>query len=876
MGIFKELVSESATQIDEAFNQPPYDFTMGKKGATDIFFTFQEDEDGKEFRIQFYGSAGMGKNVRRVFIGEKVSGNTYKNIIKKFKNPLRVVTTLVAATEEFLITPVGMKVDGFAVFIPAVAGARIDDFLKLLFKRNAKLRSKLELLDTKFQFEERGYYLWAVRKGKNPAEVFNGEKVAGMFPDEKPVADTDPVVAPAPTPTGAALQLTPAHKALIRKLRSNGYVTADTEEMQGMMVDLHNAGHITIKSTDVQPDFMSFTGDANTSPVAGQTPMSLQDLLSRKPSVAAGKMASYGKWMVTDRTMLSGAVGFELENKEILFKQVGSRVVRSGALASAMDVISFISTSTPSSHQGPDFEAALADFAERVVSALGLSRAVAPAPTAVSKWSVKDGQMGLKNGKAYFSMQTDGSMKFQEAGAMRGISSSFIESKADILDFMNSVIPKRLKDADFAAAAEKFADMLAARHGYSTTAPVKNFSHQFDGNIETFQRVLNELVTSGRTVEEALGDAAVAGWTHKALSEAIFDRIANVPGVSFVEKNGHYLFGDIIFVEISKDNFFKVGLESREVEYSGMYQDSLKRKANILQIWDALQAYMQQLSRDISIAEIAADKILPHGYREGVFRFKVRFHSGSPARLYVLPISDEAKEIFGDREYKTIWYASDVGTYAQSRLEEYQEMTYTGSAEAFAAFIEKVRQEPYINTVDAKEIEDGVVYARAGVYEIEIDETDDAGEFDVNIERNGKSIARATGDEKGMLKLLRYHLGYLAPETSGTGSAATGVSTPQPKGDRPANADMTTLFSKAVVAIEALSFVTQSDYEQFDKGAVTMLTSYEDTYIEVIERGEKVMVQVLNEDDSLYTIRGSDPRLLAQELEEWVAQAFGR
>lgn len=874
MGVFKQIVSESAVQIDEAFNQEPYEYSTGKKGA-EVFSEFEEEEGGKTFRIRFRTPEGMGKNVRRVVIDERAGTATFKKIVTKFKNPLKVITTLVAATEEFLMTPIGMKVDGLAIFIPAIAGARVDDFLKLLFKRNPKLRSKLQLLDSKFQLEERGYYLWAVRKGKNPAEVFNGEKVAGMFPDEKPVVE--PTVAPTATPTGAALQLTPAHKALIRKLRSNGYVTADTEEMQSMMVDLHNAGHITIKSTDVQPDFMSFTGDANTSPVAGQTPMSLQDLLSRKPSVAAGKMASYGKWMVTDRTMLSGAVGFELENKEILFKQVGSRVVRSGALASAMDVISFISTSTPSSHQGPDFEAALADFAERVVSALGLSRAVAPAPTAVSNWVISSDRMGLKNNKAAFYMQTDGSLKFKQDGVLHGVSSSFIESKADILEFMHTVVPKRLKNDDFVASAEKFADALAAKYGYSTTTPVKNHSHQFDGNIETFQRVLNELVDSGRTVEEALDEAALAGWTHKEISKSVFHHIAKVPGVSLAEEGrANRSDANLIQVEISSKNYFGVDLHAHKVGFTGMFENSEKKEDDLLNIWNALRVYIHQLNRDIGTLITAANGVLPQKIRDEEFRFQVKFYNGSPARLYVQVISDEAFEIFGDREYKSIYYVSDAFGYARSRLSEYMDNADNGGAEAFAAFIEKVRQEPYIKSVITDDTEGGVVLAWAGPYNIEIDEEDERGQFTVTITRGRTTIAKATGDEKGMLKLLRYHLGYLAPETSGTGSAATGVSTPQPKGDRPANADMTTLFSKAVVAIEALSFVTQSDYEQFDKGAVTMLTSYEDTYIEVIERGEKVMVQVLNEDDSLYTIRGSDPRLLAQELEEWVAQAFGR
>lgn len=715
MGMFRNLVQSGAIQIDEAFNQPPYEFVMGKKGASDIFFTFQEEEEGKEFRIQFYGSAGMGKNVRRVFIGEKVGGSTYKNIIKKFKNPLRVVATLVAATEEFLITPVGMKVDGLAVFIPAVAGARIDDFLKLLFKRNAKLRSKLELLDTKFQFEERGYYLWSIRKGKNPAQVFNGEKVAGMFPDA--AADADPVVAPAPASTPEPLP-TPS--------------SAST----------------SLKSADYG-EWIVFGDHLGT--------------VRSRTNVRRG------------RTTVTDQLSFDLGEKDVIvYSRLGSsNSVVSPEIKDASDVVTFVSRMVDAKYKDENYGKALSHYSKNIIHLIGARAASAtaleptptptPAATTVSKWSVRDGQMGLKNGKAYFAMQTDGSMKFQEAGAMRGISSSFIESKADILDFMNSVLPKRLKDADFESAAEKFTDMLAARHGYSVTTPAKVVKYSFDGNMETFQKILNEVVANGSTVEEALGVATMNGWDHNALVQTIYERILRVTGVSVVDEGKNLISSsNTIHIELSRNNFFKVDLDSHKVEYKGMYQDSPYKESNILQVYDALHDYMSTLSRDISIAEIAADKILPSGYREGVFRFKIKFHSGSPARLYVKPISDEAKEVFGMDEYKTIWFSSDVGVYAKARLEEYLETTDQSGAEAFSNFIEKVRFEPYIDTVDAKEIEDGIVYARAGGYEIEIDETDDAGQFEVHVMHGRITVAHVTGSEKESLDLLRELLGHLA------------------------------------------------------------------------------------------------------------------
>ena len=81
---FLDFIKER-DQLDEAFNSAPYELTMGKKNAGDVFFTFI-DEDDKEYRIQFYTPQGLGKNVRQVFIGQK-RGSVYPDAIARFKNP---------------------------------------------------------------------------------------------------------------------------------------------------------------------------------------------------------------------------------------------------------------------------------------------------------------------------------------------------------------------------------------------------------------------------------------------------------------------------------------------------------------------------------------------------------------------------------------------------------------------------------------------------------------------------------------------------------------------------------------------------------------------------------------------------------------------
>lgn len=187
-------------QINEVFDQLPYDYTMGKNGSADIHFIFTESESGNVFRIQFYGAAQLGKNVRRVFIGERAGEKTFRNSIKAFKNPLRVLATIIAATEDFLKTPVGMQMEGFALFLPKHTPPSVGKVLPRIFKRSKILKNKLNFIDTKFQMEERGYYLWAIRKGKKPSDVFNGDAVRGVISDTAVNDDDGEAVVVVPPP----------------------------------------------------------------------------------------------------------------------------------------------------------------------------------------------------------------------------------------------------------------------------------------------------------------------------------------------------------------------------------------------------------------------------------------------------------------------------------------------------------------------------------------------------------------------------------------------------------------------------------------------------------------------------------------------------
>lgn len=177
-------------QLDEAFNSAPYELTMGKKNAGDVFFTFI-DEDDKEYRIQFYTPQGLGKSVRQVFIGQK-RGSVYPDAIARFKNPMRVIASMIEATKQFMVTPLGKTIDGFAVNFSKKA---LDRGMTLIPKiiRQSGLKQKLNVMDLTYApVPDRGY-VWLVRKGKDPAQVFDGPKMQGItWDDPDKVGDVPP------------------------------------------------------------------------------------------------------------------------------------------------------------------------------------------------------------------------------------------------------------------------------------------------------------------------------------------------------------------------------------------------------------------------------------------------------------------------------------------------------------------------------------------------------------------------------------------------------------------------------------------------------------------------------------------------------------
>ncbi|QIQ62360.1 hypothetical protein HYQ36_gp087 [Salmonella phage moki] len=177
---FLNFLDESK-QLDEAFNSAPYELTFGKKNAGDIFFTFV-DEDEKEFRIQFYTPQGLGKNVRQVFIGQK-RGSTYPDAIGRFKNPMRVIASMIEATKQFMATPLGKTIDGFAINFSKKALERGTTLLPKIIRQSG-LKQKLNVMDLTYTPIPDRAFVWVVRKGKDPAQVFDGPKMKGVTWDD--------------------------------------------------------------------------------------------------------------------------------------------------------------------------------------------------------------------------------------------------------------------------------------------------------------------------------------------------------------------------------------------------------------------------------------------------------------------------------------------------------------------------------------------------------------------------------------------------------------------------------------------------------------------------------------------------------------------
>lgn len=238
MASFQDFLIKKDPQLQEAFNSAPYELTFGKKNAGDIFFTFV-DEDEKEFRIQFYTPQGLGKNVRQVFIGQK-RGSVYPDMIARFKNPMRVIASMIEATKQFMATPLGKAIDGFAINFSKKALERGVVLLPKIIRQSG-LKQKLNVMDLTYTPVPDRAFVWVVRKGKDPAQVFDGPKMKGITWDDPDKVGDVPVQNNAPD-VGAAPTTNPDWNISIRA-NSNGIFSSS--------VKVVGDNDVTLKSGDL-------------------------------------------------------------------------------------------------------------------------------------------------------------------------------------------------------------------------------------------------------------------------------------------------------------------------------------------------------------------------------------------------------------------------------------------------------------------------------------------------------------------------------------------------------------------------------------------------------------------------------------------------
>ncbi len=202
MTTFKKMLHESMSEdqilLSESFNSKPYEVTMTKKGANDILFGF-ETEQGTEYQVRFRKSTGYGAGVRRVTVRQK-QGSTFKDVVKKFDDPMRVMSTLIHSVEMFSKTPMGKETVGMVLDMSKKAAPRASKIFQKALKRNKAFRKFFTLVDTVAVSDEGQQTAWAVAKGKKPEDVFTGSEADGMLGDSTETSKEEPVVDPDPEP----------------------------------------------------------------------------------------------------------------------------------------------------------------------------------------------------------------------------------------------------------------------------------------------------------------------------------------------------------------------------------------------------------------------------------------------------------------------------------------------------------------------------------------------------------------------------------------------------------------------------------------------------------------------------------------------------
>ena len=88
-------------ELNEAFNSEPYPVEYKVVGATEFYF-FEEDQT-KQYKVVINRDTTipLGKNVRTLFITHKSAGSVFRPIIGKFKDPSRVIATILSILNNY-------------------------------------------------------------------------------------------------------------------------------------------------------------------------------------------------------------------------------------------------------------------------------------------------------------------------------------------------------------------------------------------------------------------------------------------------------------------------------------------------------------------------------------------------------------------------------------------------------------------------------------------------------------------------------------------------------------------------------------------------------------------------------------------------------
>ncbi len=178
-----EQVKEKMTTISdlkEAFDKEPYPFEIDpKSNVSKIVYNFEEGNH--KYKLEFAKKIYFGKKVYRIALSQRTGTlNTYRKIVTKFDDAFRTISTIIAATSDFLATHMG-KVEGLAFGFPEKAFGVYGGMVQRIISK--KLIAQLVSLDSNLQpteSDELGalqyvYFGTKIAASKGFDKIFNGE-----------------------------------------------------------------------------------------------------------------------------------------------------------------------------------------------------------------------------------------------------------------------------------------------------------------------------------------------------------------------------------------------------------------------------------------------------------------------------------------------------------------------------------------------------------------------------------------------------------------------------------------------------------------------------------------------------------------------------